>query len=192
MANLEDLLRASAALHRHLCPRQVLGVRMGLLAGQALPLELPRDDKRLLVFVETDGCVVDGVSVSAGCYVGHRTLRVIDQGKVAATFLDTSTGHAIRIAPQPGIRERAAMYAPHEQSRWHTQLLGYQRMPDDELFHLQTVVLTISLEKLLSKPGHRAICAACGEEVLNEREIVKDGVTLCRACAGEGYYQAAS
>ena len=31
---LDELLALSAALHRHLCPRQVLGARMGLLAGR--------------------------------------------------------------------------------------------------------------------------------------------------------------
>jgi formylmethanofuran dehydrogenase subunit E len=188
MSNLEELLSASAAVHRHLCPRQVLGVRMGLLSGQLLGLDLPRSDKRLLVFVETDGCVVDGVSVATGCYIGHRTLRVLDFGKVAATFVDVSTGKSLRVAPRAGIRDRAVEYAPHEQSRWHTQLLGYQRMPDGELLCAREVRLAFSLEKLLSKPGRRATCAICGEEILNEREVIRNGTTLCRACAGESYY----
>jgi formylmethanofuran dehydrogenase subunit E len=188
MSNLEELLSASAAVHRHLCPRQVLGVRMGLLSGQLLGLDLPRSDKRLLVFVETDGCVVDGVSVATGCYIGHRTLRVLDFGKVAATFVDVSTGKSLRVAPRAGIRDRAVEYAPHEQSRWHTQLLGYQRMPDGELLCAREVRLAFSLEKLLSKPGRRATCAICGEEILNEREVIRNGATLCRTCAGESYY----
>jgi len=104
MPTLEELLQESAAFHRHLCPRQVLGVRMGLLAGRRLGLDVPRDDKRLLTFVETDGCAADGVSVATGCRVGGRTLRVIDFGKVAATFVDTSTGGAIRVAPAPDVR----------------------------------------------------------------------------------------
>ena len=41
MEAVDELLSASAALHDHLCPRQVLGVRMGLLAGQILDLDLP-------------------------------------------------------------------------------------------------------------------------------------------------------
>ncbi len=65
---------------------------MGLLAGRWLGLDVPRDDKRLLTFVETDGCAADGVSSATGCRVGGRTLRVIDFGKVAATFVDTLTG----------------------------------------------------------------------------------------------------
>ena len=34
MKTLAELLQASAAQHRALCPRQVLGVRMGMLAGE--------------------------------------------------------------------------------------------------------------------------------------------------------------
>ncbi len=67
MSTLAVMLRKSASMHRHLCPRQVLGVRMGILAGKLLGLDLPQERKRLFVFMETDGCAADGVSVSTGC-----------------------------------------------------------------------------------------------------------------------------
>ena len=78
MPKLEDLLRTSATSHQRLCPRQVLGVRMGLLGGRWLDLPVPREDKRLLTLVETDGCAADAIAVATGCRVGLRTLRVID------------------------------------------------------------------------------------------------------------------
>lgn len=185
---LDDLLSTSAANHERLCPRQVLGVRMGLAAGRALELDVPRRDKRLLVFVETDGCFADGISAATGCQVGRRTLRVIDYGKVAATFVDTWTGRAVRVAPRSGVRQRARAYAPELDDRWQAQLLGYQRMPDDELVTIQDVQLLFSLEKFISTSDHRVECQLCGEEILNEREVVRGGTTLCRACAGERYY----
>jgi len=188
-ADLENLLRDCAALHTHLCPRQVLAVRMGMLAGAELGLETPRADKRLLTLVETDGCAADGVAVATGCRVGRRTLRIVDFGKVAATFVDTRDGHALRISPRLGVRERAWAYAPDARSRWRAQLQGYQRMPAEELLQVREIELTSSLARLLSKPGYRVECQACGEEVLNEREILREGMTLCRACAGESYYQ---
>lgn len=114
---------------------------------------------------------------------------MVDFGKVAATFVDTQTGRAVRIAPSPAGRERAWTYAPDARSRWHAQLAGYQRMPDEELLVAQDVVLTASLEKLLSKPGCRVNCQICGEEIINEREVVREGMILCRACAGDGYCQ---
>ncbi len=120
---LTMLLNQSAALHRHLCPRQVLGVRMGLCGSARLGLEGRRDDKRLLTIVETDGCAADGVSVATGCTVGHRTLRVMDFGKVAATFVDVCTGEAVRIVPRPGVREAAQSLVPGAESRWHAQVV---------------------------------------------------------------------
>ena len=188
MRSLTELLDASAALHRHLCPRQVLGVRMGMLAGEALGLALPQTDKRLLAIVETDGCVVDGISAATHCHVGRRTMRVEDYGKVAATFVDTQTGQAIRIVPRSTVRQLAAAYAPSARNPWEAQLLGYQRMPAAELLSIQPVALTIPLSKLLSRHGRKAVCEGCGEEIINEREIIQDGITLCRVCAGQAYY----
>ena len=99
MKLLEDLLNKSAGSHHRLCPRQVLGVRMGLYAGRTLDLQVPRQDKRLHAFMEIDGCAVDGVTVATGCSVGRRTMHILDFGKVAATFVDKDTLKAIRIRP---------------------------------------------------------------------------------------------
>jgi len=38
--------------------------------------------------------------------------------------------------------------------------------------------------------GPRVVCAECGEGINFKREVVKNDRTLCRACAGEKYYQA--
>lgn len=190
--SLDSLLEQSTALHRHLCPRQVLGARMGLLGGECLGLDVPQpfESKRILTIVETDGCFADGISVAANCWVGRRTLRVEDYGKVAATFIDTFTGRAVRIHPHPQARERARALAPEANNRWQAQLLGYQRLPMAELFVARPVTLALSLEKLVSRAGYRVTCARCGEEVINEREVVRDGVVLCRPCAEGGYAQA--
>jgi formylmethanofuran dehydrogenase subunit E len=191
MSDLQELLAQSAALHNHLCPRQVLGVRMGLYAGKLLNMALPQTTKRLYTFIETDGCFADGISVATGCWLGHRTLRLVDYGKVAATFVDSQTGRAVRIRPHPETRARAAEYVPDARSRWHTQLEAYQTMPDAELLEVQAVDLNISLLALISRPGVRVNCAVCGEEILNEREVIVGGQTLCRSCADGGYYQPA-
>jgi formylmethanofuran dehydrogenase subunit E len=191
MATLTDLLAKTTARHDHLCPRQVLGVRIGLLVADVLQLALPQSDKRLLTFVETDGCFADGVAVATGCELGHRTLRLMDYGKVAATVIDTKTGRAIRVAPNPAARQNAARYAPNERSHWHTMLAAYQAMPTDELLCWKEVHLTLDVDALISRPGVRVNCAICGEEILNQREVIVDGATLCRACAGESYYKMA-
>jgi len=187
--DIASLLEASSRQHSHLCPRQVLGVRIGLAGAAAVGLEVPRRDKRLLVIVETDGCFVSGVAVATGAAVHHRTLRVEDYGKVAATFVDVETGRAVRVAPQLDVREKALRYAPEEKRRYFAQLKAYQIMPDDALLIVQEVTLNTPVASLVSRPGVRVHCALCGEEIINEREIWQDGQCLCRACAGAGYYR---
>lgn len=187
--HLPDLLAQSAVRHSHLCPRQVLGVRMGLAGATALHMTVPRADKRLLVILETDGCFADGVEVSTGCTVGHRTLRVEDYGKVAATFVEVKTGRAVRLAPCWNVRERARFYASGETRHYFAQLAGYQRMEDDELFSFQEVKLSLPVEAIVSRAGVRVHCDFCREEIINEREIHQGDLILCRWCAGRAYYQ---
>lgn len=189
MRTLSDLLQVSASLHPHLCPRQVLGVRMALFAGEWLGLDLPQADKRLFTIVESDGCFTDGVAVGTNCRVGRRTMRVEDFGKVAATFIDTATNYAVRIVPRAGIRQRAWDYAPHAPDKWHAQLSAYQVMPTAELLIAQPVRLNLDLERIISREHYRVTCQACGEEITNEREVVREGMVLCRPCAGQAYYR---
>lgn len=191
MTQLLDLLEQTETLHKHLCPRQVLGVRMGMLSAELLELKLPQNDKRLFTFVETDGCFADGVAVATGCTLGHRTLRLMDYGKPAATFVDTSTDRAIRIYPHPASRTAAANYCSEAKSRWHAMLIAYQQIAATELFCWQPVELTIDLKSIISRHGMRVNCAVCREEIINEREIIVDGQPLCHACNGDAYYSTA-
>lgn len=189
MLSLNEVLEISAAHHSHLCPRQVLGARIGLAGAGALGLETPRNDKRLLVILETDGCFADGVEAATGCTIGHRTLCVEDYGKVAATFVDVKTGQAVRIAPALNVRQRAYSYASEEKRHYFAQLAAYQVMPDAELLSIQEVYLRMPIEAIVSRPGVRVNCDLCGEEIINEREVMREGMTLCRACAGAAYYR---
>lgn len=192
---LQALMRISAERHRHLCPRQVLGVRIGLRGLRELDLcncddssRYENSKKRLLTIVETDGCGLDGIAVATDCAVGRRTLRVMDFGKVAATMVDTRSKRAVRVSPTSASRDLAHTYAPEAPSRWHAYLAAYQVIPDEALLNVAEVALTQTIEEIISRPGARAICIICGEEVINEREIIVNGHTLCRTCAGDTYY----
>jgi formylmethanofuran dehydrogenase subunit E len=166
-----------------------LGVRLGLYAAASLELAAPRSDKRLLVFVETDGCFADGVAVATGCRLGRRTLRLADYGKVAVTAVDTATGRAVRVWPHPAARSRARDYAPEAPDRWHAQLVGYRAMPADELLLARAVRLAGALGALLGQPGQRVTCLRCGEEIRNGREVLLPGGPVCVGCAGGAYYR---
>lgn len=189
MPDIQALLEQSAERHSHLCPRQVLGVRMALAGAAALGLNEPRADKRLLIIAETDGCFVDGLEVGSGASPGHRTLRIEDYGKVAATFVDVKAEESVRLFPRQDVRVRAFDYAPHEKRHYFAQLHGYQVMPDEVLFAVQRITLTTPVKQIVSRPGVRVNCAACGEEIINEREVVISGIPYCRACVGQGYYR---
>jgi len=188
MVEIKPLLEISSREHNHLCPRQVLGVRLGLQGLRVLQVHANNNSKRLLVITETDGCFVDGVIAATGCTVGHRTLRVEDYGKTAATFVDTKTGQAVRISPRLNIRDRANEFAPNEPRHYFAQMHAYQVMPDEDMFSVQPVILNDPVEKILSQPGMRVSCHVCGEEIMNEREIRQNGLTLCVTCSRDGYY----
>lgn len=189
MKDLSVLLKKSSQHHNHLCPRQILGVRIGLAGLNALGLEANEGTKRLLVILETDGCFADGVIAATNCTVGHRTLRVEDYGKVAATFVDTKTGRSARVSPTLDVREQACACCPDESRHYFAQMQAYQVMPDEQMVTVTEVQLMTPVEQIVSRPGVRVDCAFCGEEIMNEREVNVNGQLLCRACAGNSYYQ---
>jgi formylmethanofuran dehydrogenase subunit E len=189
--DLKSLLQLSASRHDHLCPRQVLGVRMGLAGLAAVGLEAPMPHKAALVFVETDGCFADGIEVATGATVGHRRLKVFDAGKIAAVFASVKTGKTVRLAPRLDVRQRALEYAPDVKQKYYAQLKGYRIMPAEELFSVVEVRLDPDIQTILSRPGVRVKCARCGEEIVNERQVLADGEPVCRACAGDSYYRVA-
>lgn len=188
--NIQPLLEKSSRDHSHLCPRQILGVRMGLCGLKALGLSANQGSKRLLVITETDGCFADGLTAATDCTIGHRTLRVEDYGKAAATFVDTQqTGLTIRVAPALDIREQTYQFAPDEPRHYFAQMQAYQVMPDDVMFTVTEVQLETPIEAIVSRPGVRVNCDVCGEEIMNEREVRQNDTMLCRACTGHAYYQ---
>ena len=188
---LQFLLDKSASQHKHLCPRQILGVRLGLLGLQMLGFKEPPPKKRLMVIAESDGCFADGIIAATDCTVGHRTLRIEDYGKTAATFVDVTGGQAVRVTPTLDIRERAYLHAPDEPKHYFAQMQAYKIMPDDEMFTVEKVVLKKTIKEIVSRAGIRTNCDICGEEINNEREIYQGGLRLCHICAGGGYYKVA-
>jgi formylmethanofuran dehydrogenase subunit E len=189
MPDLQTLLEISSRSHNHLCPRQILGVRMGLAGIAGLGLEPQPCGKPLLVILESDGCFADGIMAATGCTVGHRSLRVEDYGKIAATFVDVKTGRAVRIVPRLDVRRQALACVPGEPDHYFAQMQAYQVLPETELFTFSEVKLNTPIEQIISSPGLRVDCAVCGEEIINEREIQRGGRSLCRACAGQAYYR---
>lgn len=184
---LEHALREAEAFHGHLCPGQVLGVRMALLGCRAVGVPDPRGSKKLITWVEIDRCGADAVQTVTGCKPGKRTLKIVDYGKLAATFLNTETGEAVRVVACAGSREWAAALYPRLERR-DAQMAAYRTLPEDELFTVHAVSVTLGEYDRPGKPAIRVVCTVCGEEVNDNRHVDGDDGPLCRACAGGAYY----
>jgi formylmethanofuran dehydrogenase subunit E len=188
MKSLEEYLELAEKAHGHICAGQVLGVRLAMLGLRELGIEDPvRDRKRLVTYVEIDRCVTDAVALVANCRLGKRALKFFDWGKVAATFVDLPTGRAVRIAAREAAKQRAREMFP-QLDKEKGQQQAYRVLPDAELFETQPVRVEVPPEDLPGYKGPRVVCAACGEGINFKREVVVDGRTLCRACAGNRYY----
>jgi formylmethanofuran dehydrogenase subunit E len=190
METLEELLKRAEASHGHMCAGQVLGVRMAMLGCRAVGIDDPRgaDRKSLIVFVEIDRCAADAINTVTGCRLGKRTLKYYDYGKLAATFYNTKTGEAIRVVAREQARELADCTFPEVESKRERQLLAYKILPDEMLFKLERVRVELSPQDQPGRPVSRVLCDECGEGVNDHREVVRNGRTLCRACAGQAYY----
>jgi formylmethanofuran dehydrogenase subunit E len=191
MLSLDEYLLEAEHAHGHLCAGQMLGVRLAMLGLEKLGIEDPRgkDRKRLVTFVEIDRCATDAIAVVTGCRLGKRALKFRDWGKMAATFVDVSTGKAIRIAAKESSKALARSMHPEIESKNQQQMLAYREMPEDDLFTKQWVKVELPAEEFPGYKGERIICAECGEGINFRREVLRDGRVLCRACAGEKYYE---
>jgi formylmethanofuran dehydrogenase subunit E len=193
---LDDYLREAEVAHGHLCAGQVLGVRLAMLGLEKLGIEDPRgkDRKRLVTFVEIDRCATDAIAVVTGCRLGKRALKFRDWGKMAATFVDlgikdVSAGKAIRITAKESSKKLAREMHPGIESKNQQQMLAYREMQEDDLFTKQWVKVELPAEEFPGYKGDRIVCAECGEGINFRREVVRDGHVLCRACAGDRYYE---
>jgi formylmethanofuran dehydrogenase subunit E len=186
----EKHLEESAAVHGHLCPGQVLGVRMSLLGLAEVGIESPkgRQRKELIVYVEMDRCATDAVQSVTGCSLGRRTLKFMDYGKMAATYVNMKSGRAIRIVAREQARQKAKEYFPHMENEYAGQVEAYKIMEDRELFEVMEVVVSVRPEDMPGRPLRRIQCEACGEFVQDLRERERDGKTLCVSCAEGGYF----
>jgi formylmethanofuran dehydrogenase subunit E len=190
MKTLEEYIALAAHNHGHMCPGQVLGIRMAMLGLKTLGIDDPaKHRKRLLTLVEIDRCATDAVSLVTGCRLGKRSLKFLDYGKVASTFVDLETHRAVRIVARDESRETAKRMFPFFQDPHKAQLEAYKVMDDHDLFIVKPVRVTIKPEDLPGRPRSHVACEECGEGINDGRERRVNGRILCRPCAGEIYYE---
>jgi formylmethanofuran dehydrogenase subunit E len=192
MDDFNTLLDGSARAHGHLCPGQVIGVRMAMLGCRLIGLDAPRQlpqIKKLIVFVEIDRCATDAISYVTGVKLGRRSLKFVDNGIMAATFVNLDGGRAFRIVSTESSRELAHVYAPGIADARQQQLDAYKRMPDDELFTVMPVRVEVPVHNMPGPSRFKIRCDACGAMVRDKKEILVGDRVLCRPCAYGTYYQ---
>jgi formylmethanofuran dehydrogenase subunit E len=204
--DLEGLLRHTETIHGHRCPMLALGVKAGCYAMNFLEMENTGMEEVVAV-VECNNCFTDGIQVVTGCTFGNSALLFKDLGKTAGTVVRRRDGTAMRLAVRADFREQLFARYPAagplfekvviqgqgtDEDRHRFQHLWQavarrelQEVPLEEQFLIQT--LTVALPPLARRFA-TVTCSRCGEGVMEPRARIKEGQTLCLACAGEEYY----
>jgi formylmethanofuran dehydrogenase subunit E len=190
----DELLAGSVAAYGHLCPGQVVGVRLAILGLRLLEFEVPPtlpQLKRLIVFVEMDRCTGDAVAHVTNVKLGRRSLKFMDYGIMAATFVNLETQQAFRVISTEESRDLAALYTPWESDKRLQQLHAYKVMPDSVMFRVQKVLVDLTPFDLPGPTRQKATCVKCGQVVRDHREVIRDGQAYCRPCALGAYFREA-
>ncbi len=195
MLDFETLLKGSAEAHGHMCPGQVVGVRMALLGCELIGLDEPRTRaqiKKLIVYVEIDRCATDAITYVTGVKLGRRSLKFIDNGIMAATFVNLETDRAVRIVSTEAARTLAEDYAPGIRDLHQQQLQAYRVMPVEMLFDVEPVAVHVPIHDLPGPSRFKTTCLRCGAVVRDKKEVYLNGEILCRPCAYGTYYRPAT
>lgn len=192
MESIDDLLERYKQAYGNLCPGSLLAIRMAALGCHLIGVEDPRgaDQKKLIVWAEIDRWLIDALETVAGVRLGKRTLKFLDHGKLAATFLNVNSGKAVRIVALESSRRLAIQRHPEIASKYLRQMMVYREATDEELFAVNVVQVRLSERDAPGHPRSRVICARCGEEVNDGRHFNDlDESTLCRPCAFRTFNQ---
>jgi formylmethanofuran dehydrogenase subunit E len=192
MEPIDDLLEQHELTHGDLCPGTLLALRMSVLGCALVGIEDPRgaDRNKLVVWVEIDRWLADAVEAVTGARLGKRTLKFLDYGKLAATFLNVETSEAVRIVARESSRRLADLRHPEIASKYERQMRTYREAAEEELFEVVPVEVHLRDKDAPGHPRSRVICCKCGEGVNDGREVnLPDGITLCRPCVYGPDYQ---
>ncbi|MBR9979461.1 MAG: formylmethanofuran dehydrogenase [Desulfatitalea sp.] len=191
MKAFHELLSDSAAAHGHLCAGQVVGVRMAMLGCRLIGLDDPtrrEQIKKLIVYVEMDRCTADAVAHVTGVKLGRRSLKFMDYGIMAATFVNLETGKAFRVLSTEEARDLASVYAPDIAGKVPQQLAAYQRMPDSVLFKVQSVHVKLDPCDMPGPTRRKIVCSRCGQVIRDRREVYLDNRPICKPCSEACYF----
>jgi formylmethanofuran dehydrogenase subunit E len=190
MESFETLLERSTKIHGHICAGQVIGVRMSMIGLREIGIDDPKTQrKEFYVLIEIDRCATDAIQTVTGATLGKRSLKWLDYGIMAATFVNLDSGRAVRVTAREESRETSKKYCPEIGNKYQRQLEAYRVMPEEELFKIQQVKVKVPEEDMPGRPIKRVQCEECGDWVQDNRDVRQDGKVLCKPCAFGRYYE---
>ena len=175
-AELDAWLDQCVAYHGHLCMGQVLGVK---LAVKGLALAAPATPRDLIVVVENDRCIADAIQTITGTRMGRRTFKLKDYGRMAATFINTTTQRAFRIH---------TAFAGKVNREDADALRGVLHLPEEQVVAWREVKAELRPEEMPGKPQRIVQCIKCGEMVFDSKDKLTDDGPVCLACFQGAYY----
>ena len=198
----DQLLQKSAELRGHLCIGLPLGLKIALLGLRRLNMEDKQNRRNLMVFVEVDRCIADAIQIATGCTAGSRSLKMLDYGKFAATFVDTFSGRGVRIVAKRNLLDLALKVAVsdgliqegenvQQSSPLERKILmhAYTKMPAEDLLEVEDVEVPLAARDLPGGSSQRVVCSQCGESIIDNKGVIEGGEIRCKACAYGTYHR---
>ena len=177
--NYAALLEEATLFHGHVCGGIESGTRMTICGLQRIGILDPKgaDKKKLIVYVEIDRCATDAIMALTGCRPGKRTMKIVDNGIMAATFINLESEIAVRLVSK--MRKDSDGKGP---------MPDFATASDDELFSIMDVKVPMRPEDLPGRPVRSTQCDRCGEKIMDGREIEHQGKDLCKPCFTQNTY----
>jgi formylmethanofuran dehydrogenase subunit E len=117
--------------------------------------------------------------VMTGITAGRRRLKFKDYGKAAISFLDLVGGGAFRVA---------ARKEPHPGHDVSDAVAFRSQYADEQIMDCREATITLPPGDLPGRPPRRVTCQNRGEDVMDKRDVTKDGKILRGVCAGDSCY----
>ena len=183
----DECLETARQFHGDACSGIKTGARMAILGMNAIGIRDPKggDRKNFMVFVESDRCASDAILAITGCQPGKRTLKVLNYGKMAATFVNLKTGKAVRVSSK---NREGDVVSTKEMIEQNPRTDDYLLQPDEVLFNVEEVTVNIPEGELPGRPARIITCASCGERVMDMRDVEVDGKYYCIPCSEKNWY----
>lgn len=182
------LLTEAGEFHGEICGGVVMGTKMAIYGMELLGMTPGVKNKKLIVYTEISRCPHDGIQSVTKTSVGKRSIKPMNLGKFAATFINQETGEAYRLIDIDA-NKKSTGDNEHGDETKEERIERLANTPAEELYDVQKVQVDIPTGELPGKPSDMGVCDICGEVIMDGRHVLRGGKTICQSCANGSYYR---